>query len=759
MWRLMPTPAPATPSTARVSTGDGRRSAGPAWPRPLWAALAALADEGQSSPVGFLNPALYQAQCAGSPVFNDVTVGNNQPVGSAPSNPPRGPAAPYYQATPGYDLATGLGTPVADALVTRLRAPPPSTCPVVSAVSASSGPAAGGTTVTVSGSNLSGVNEVDFGNGNAGVIQSVSSGSVTVTTPASPTRGWATTDVIVKAGDDALGFDGAMPFTYLGPRGYWTVASDGGIFSFGQMGFYGSMGGKPLDQPIVGMAPTPSSKGYWLVASDGGIFAFGDAAFHGSTGDIKLAKPVVGMAATPDGGGYWLVASDGGVFAFGDAGFYGSTGDIKLAKPIVGMAATPDGGGYWLVASDGGVFAFGDAGFYGSTGDIKLAKPVVGMAATPDGGGYWLVASDGGIFSFGDAAFHGSTGDIKLDQARGRHGRHPRRRRLLAGGVGRRHLRLRRDLRRVLRVDRRHPPDQAHGGDRRALVRPRRRMTRPCPPTTSPRWSPPSSPASRPSCSWRWWSCWAGGSASSVATVEELRRETVPLVHDARVVVDQAATEMVRVGDVLDSAEAVSATVDSASRLAYRAFSNPVVKVLAYSTGLGSALRRFFGRRPVTGARARRDDQRTRRGRRPTVEDASVTRGTRRRSGRQRRHARGRGGDPQASVAGGRGRIGSGRHHVDAPSSRAAVAARATDGVVGRDRLHRRPHPAWCRRSGTRRRGHGPDRGPASSRTTCGTISRAATGRGERDLNLLAAGPICSDRRPWRARVAGRIVR
>ena len=81
--------------------------------------------------------------------------------------------------------------------------------------------------------------------------------------------------------------------------------------------------------------------------------------------------------------------------------------------------------------------------------------------------------------------------------------------------------------------------------------------------------------------------------------VEELRRETVPLVHGARVVVDQAATEMVRVGEVLDSAEAVSATVDSASRLAYRAFSNPVVKVLAYSTGVGSALRRFFGRHPA----------------------------------------------------------------------------------------------------------------------------------------------------------------
>src|ERR1700684_4465692 len=60
---------------------------------------------------------------------------------------------------------------------------------------------------------------------------------------------------------------------------------------------------------------------------------------------------------------------------------------------------------------------------------------------------------------------------------------------------------------------------------------------------------------------------------------------------------------MVRLGALLDSREAVSATVDSASRLAYRAFSNPVVKVLAYSTGLGSAMRRFFGRQPALEAR------------------------------------------------------------------------------------------------------------------------------------------------------------
>jgi hypothetical protein len=79
-------------------------------------------------------------------------------------------------------------------------------------------------------------------------------------------------------------------------------------------------------------------------------------------------------------------------------------------------------------------------------------------------------------------------------------------------------------------------------------------------------------------------------------TVSDLQRETVPLVRQARVVVEEAATEMVRVSDVLGSAESVSATVDSASRLAYRAFSNPVVKVLAYGTGAGAALRRLVGR-------------------------------------------------------------------------------------------------------------------------------------------------------------------
>ncbi len=177
--------------------------------------------------------------------------------------------------------------------------------------------------------------------------------------------------------------------------------------------------------------------GYRFVGSDGGVFDFGDASFWGSTGGMTLNKPVVGMASTPSTSGYWLVASDGGIFSYGDAKFYGSMGGKPLNEPIVGMASTPKGRGYWLVASDGGIFGFGNALFYGSTGSMHLNKPIVGMATTPDGS------------------------------------------RLLARGLRRRHLRLRR--RAVPRLDRLHDAEHADrrhgGGPRRQRVLARRRPT------------------------------------------------------------------------------------------------------------------------------------------------------------------------------------------------------------------------------------------------------------------------------------------
>ena len=52
-----------------------------------------------------------------------------------------------------------------------------------------------------------------------------------------------------------------------------------------------------LNQPVVGLAASHDGDGYWLVAADGGIFTYGAAGYHGSTGGQRLNAPIVGMAA------------------------------------------------------------------------------------------------------------------------------------------------------------------------------------------------------------------------------------------------------------------------------------------------------------------------------------------------------------------------------------------------------------------------------------------------------------------------------
>ncbi|MCU1426199.1 MAG: Esterase, partial [Actinomycetia bacterium] len=114
-----------------------------------------------------------------------------------------------------------------------------------------------------------------------------------------------------------------------------------------------------------GMAATPSGRGYWLVASDGGIFAFGDARFFGSTGAMTLTSPIVGMQAAPDGRGYWFVARDGGLFSFGPGvAFYGSLGGQGV-NDVVAMAGTAPPLS-WLFASQSATAALTGAGKVGN---------------------------------------------------------------------------------------------------------------------------------------------------------------------------------------------------------------------------------------------------------------------------------------------------------------------------------------------------------------------------------------------------------
>ena len=166
----------------------------------------------------------------------------------------------------------------------------------------------------------------------------------------------------------------------------------------------GDASGLPLREPIVGATATADGKGYWLIAGDGGIFTFGDAPFFGSMGAAHLNQPVVSMAPTMNGKGYWLVARDGGVFTFGNARFHGSTGNLTLSQPINGITTSPTGNGYRMVAADGGIFSFGDVPFYGSLpGRGAQVTDVVGMAPTPTNRGYWVARATGSFAAFGDA--------------------------------------------------------------------------------------------------------------------------------------------------------------------------------------------------------------------------------------------------------------------------------------------------------------------------------------------------------------------
>ena len=114
--------------------------------------------------------------------------------------------------------------------------------------------------------------------------------------------------------------------------------------------------GVHLNQPINGMERTADNGGYWLVAYDGGIFTFGNAKFHGSTGSMHLNQPVLGMERTASGHGYWLFARDGGVFTLRRrASSTARPAACTSSSPVVAMQRTPSGHGYWMLTPSGRV--------------------------------------------------------------------------------------------------------------------------------------------------------------------------------------------------------------------------------------------------------------------------------------------------------------------------------------------------------------------------------------------------------------------
>lgn len=205
--------------------------------------------------------------------------------------------------------------------------------------------------------------------------------------------------------------------------GYWLLGTDGGIFSYGHVHFWGCPNGKLiLNDFCVGMAATKDSGGYWVVTNRGRIYAYGDAAFEHCFGDAtgptpgEPPNPIVGMARMGDTNGYVLVDKLGHVYAYGPgATFYGGAPALVGASTIVGIAVRPQYDGYWLLASNGDVYTYGPGATYQGGASVSQ-HPCVGISSTPSGKGYTITAKDGGVFCFGDASFFGSVPGTILNE-------------------------------------------------------------------------------------------------------------------------------------------------------------------------------------------------------------------------------------------------------------------------------------------------------------------------------------------------------
>ena len=167
----------------------------------------------------------------------------------------------------------------------------------------------------------------------------------------------------------------------------WLAHESGLVWGTNSTDELGDASALQLTAPIVDAAATSSGQGRYLLGADGGVFTFGDAVFHGSLpgllGSAAQGLRAVALIVTAGGDGYWIVTDDGGVFAFGEAPFLGSVPGVlapgaTLAAPVVSAAAA--GGGYVLAAGDGGVFVFGDAPFLGSLGGTGATASVVDIA-------------------------------------------------------------------------------------------------------------------------------------------------------------------------------------------------------------------------------------------------------------------------------------------------------------------------------------------------------------------------------------------
>ncbi|MCL6095203.1 MAG: hypothetical protein M1519_05145, partial [Actinobacteria bacterium] len=85
---------------------------------------------------------------------------------------------------------------------------------------------------------------------------------------------------------------------------------------------------------------SPEGKGYWILSSNGSVFGFGEVVYYGSPIDIGVtAFDICSIAPSPDGNGYWILAADGGVWGFGDSQYLGDLSNAHLPFWVVDIVS------------------------------------------------------------------------------------------------------------------------------------------------------------------------------------------------------------------------------------------------------------------------------------------------------------------------------------------------------------------------------------------------------------------------------------
>ncbi len=163
--------------------------------------------------------------------------------------------------------------------------------------------------------------------------------------------------------------------------GYWVATADGTVYAFGTATLYGSMHGKALNAPIVGIVATSDGHGYWLVAKDGAVFSFGDAGFVGSLGGKTLSSQAVGMASSNGAAG-----TTGLRGPTGPAGSIGATGPRGVPGATGSAGSIGATGPTGLTGPTGSAGSIGPTGPTGPTGPAGTTGPTgpAGPVATPD---------------------------------------------------------------------------------------------------------------------------------------------------------------------------------------------------------------------------------------------------------------------------------------------------------------------------------------------------------------------------------------